>query len=79
MNSRAGTPAGGLVQFVDTTYLFWHVKGTPVDKFNPVSNLAAAINAQVNAQSMSPACQTNRVLNGCGWWGPGKGINPYAG
>jgi hypothetical protein len=68
-------PAGGLVQFIPETFQTWKVDGFD-DRFNPLDNLLAAVNAQVNADSITTNCGV-RILNGCSGWGPNGGTNPY--
>ncbi len=43
-NAAAGIPSKGLLQVIDPTFAAYHVKGTPFDIWNPVSNIVAACN-----------------------------------
>jgi len=66
-------PAGGLFQFITGTFNTWMVKGHD-NRFNPLSNILAAVNAQVNAACIT---KTKRILDGSSGWGPQGGTNPY--
>jgi len=66
-------PAGGLFQFITGTFDTWKVKGHD-NRFNPLSNILAAVNAQVNADCIT---KTKRILDGSSGWGPQGGTNPY--
>ncbi|MCY0943497.1 transglycosylase SLT domain-containing protein, partial [Streptomyces antarcticus] len=43
-NAKAGTPSKGLAQVIDPTFRAYHQAGTSWDIFDPVANIAAAIN-----------------------------------
>lgn len=43
-NARAGTPSKGLMQVIGPTYLAYHVPGTRGNIYDPLSNIAAALN-----------------------------------
>jgi len=62
-------PAGGLFQFIPSTFDHWNVDGFN-DRFNPLDNILAAVNAQVNGPYPT--------LNGRGGWSPPFSENPYA-
>lgn len=62
-------PAGGLFQFIPSTFAHWKVDGYD-DRFNPLDNILAAINAQVNGP--------HYILNGSSGWSPPLSRNPYA-
>jgi len=59
--------AGGLFQVLPTTFASWKVPGFN-NRFAPLSNALAVVNAQVNSQ-MS-------ILDGSSGWAPGPGSNP---
>ncbi|MFJ9026926.1 transglycosylase SLT domain-containing protein [Streptomyces sp. NPDC102274] len=44
INARNGIPSKGLLQVIPPTFKTYHVKGTPYDIYNPVSNIVAAAN-----------------------------------
>lgn len=69
-------PAGGLFQFIPQTYNTWAVKGYEINRYNPLSNILAAVNAQINSHCVGTNCAA-RVLNGCSGWSPQGGSNPY--
>lgn len=62
-------PAGGLFQFIPSTFDHWNVDGFD-DRFNPLDNILAAVNAQVNGPYP--------VLDGSSGWSPPFSDNPYA-
>lgn len=62
-------PAGGLFQFTKGTFEHWKVDGYN-DRFNPIDNILAAVNAQVNGPY--------RILDGTSGWSPPFSHNPYA-
>lgn len=62
-------PAGGLFQFIPGTFNTWKVDGFN-DRFNPLDNILAAVNAQTNSGM-------GYILSGASGWGPGSGANPY--
>jgi hypothetical protein len=64
-------PAGGLFQFIPGTFNAWKLSQFPDDRFNPLSNILAAVHAQVNADCIWPAAQ-GRVLQGTSGWSPGN-------
>jgi hypothetical protein len=63
-------PAGGLLQFVTPTFHAWQV-GRRGDRFNPLDNILAAVNAQAHGG--------NRVLDGRSGWSPKMRHNPLRG
>jgi hypothetical protein len=63
-------PAGGLMQFVTPTFKHWKV-GRRGDRFNPLDNILAAVNAQVHGDT--------RILNGHSGWSPPLRHNPLHG
>jgi hypothetical protein len=71
-------PAGGLMQFIPGTFDTWKVSGFN-NRFNPLDNILAAVNAQVNASSIAGAGPGN-ILDGRSGWSPVMGPrgNPYA-
>ncbi len=75
--NSGGNEAGGLVQFIPPTFDYWKVDGFD-DRFSPLDNLLAAVNAQVNADSIATTGGTVEVLSGTGGWGPVGGSNPYS-
>jgi hypothetical protein len=68
----------GLFRIAPAAFNTWRVAGLENNRYNPVSNLAAAVNIQINSKFPPGYCATNRVLNGCGPWAAGAGGNPYA-
>jgi len=62
-------PAGGLMQFIPSTFDHWKVDGFN-DRFNPIDNILATVNAQVNGP--------NPILDGSSGWSPPFSTNPYA-
>jgi len=62
-------PAGGLMQFIPFTFNHWKVDGFN-DRFNPLDNILAAVNAQVNGPYPT--------LDGSSGWSPPFSRNPYA-
>lgn len=62
-------PAGGLFQFIPSTFDHWKVDGFN-DRFNPLDNILAAVNAQVNGPYP--------ILDGSLGWSPPFSDNPYA-
>jgi hypothetical protein len=62
-------PAGGLMQFIPSTFEHWKVDGFD-DRFNPLDNILAAVNAQVNGPYP--------ILDGSSGWSPPFSKNPYA-
>lgn len=62
-------PAGGLFQFIESTFAHWKVDGFD-DRFNPLDNILAAVNAQVNGPYY--------ILDGSSGWSPPFSENPYA-
>jgi hypothetical protein len=60
-------PAGGLFQFITPTMRHWHVAGR-TDRFNPLDNILAAVNAQAHGPYY--------VLNGRSGWSPPLSRNP---
>jgi hypothetical protein len=62
-------PAGGLMQFIPSTFDHWKVDGFN-DRFNPIDNILATVNAQVNGPYP--------ILNGSSGWSPPMSENPYA-
>jgi hypothetical protein len=62
-------PAGGLFGFLDSTMEHWKVDGYN-DRFNPLDNILAAVNAQVNGPY--------KILDGSMGWSPPLSENPYA-
>lgn len=62
-------PAGGLFQFIVGTFNHWKVDGFD-DRFNPLHNILAAVNAQVNGPYP--------ILSGGSGWSPPFSPNPYA-
>lgn len=62
-------PAGGLFQFIPSTFEHWKVDGFD-DRFNPLDNILAAVNAQVNGPYY--------ILDGSSGWSPPLSENPYA-
>ncbi|RDG39683.1 transglycosylase SLT domain-containing protein [Streptomyces corynorhini] len=44
INAQNGIPSKGLLQVIPPTFKAYHVKGTPNDIYNPVSNIVAACN-----------------------------------
>jgi hypothetical protein len=62
-------PAGGLVQFIPSTFETWMISGFE-DRFNPLDNILAAVNAQVNSEM-------GYILSGASGWSPSGGANPY--
>jgi hypothetical protein len=62
-------PAGGLMQFIKSTFNHWKVDGFN-DRFNPIDNILATVNAQVNGPYP--------ILNGSSGWSPPFSNNPYA-
>jgi hypothetical protein len=69
INSRTGNHARGLFQFTPPTFAAWKVDGYD-DIYNPLDNILAAVNAQVNSLGYF------LDSNGMGW-GPRGGTNPY--
>jgi len=68
INCAQNNPARGMMQFIPGTFKSWKVDGFN-DIYNPLDNILAAVNAQVNSR-MS-------ILDGGSGWGPGAGSNPY--
>jgi hypothetical protein len=62
-------PAGGLMQFIPGTFDHWNVDGFN-DRFNPLDNILATVNAQVNGPYP--------ILDGSSGWSPPFSENPYA-
>lgn len=62
-------PAGGLFQFIPSTFEHWKVDGYN-NRFNPLDNILAAVNAQVNGPYS--------ILDGSSGWSPPLSTNPYA-
>jgi hypothetical protein len=62
-------PAGGLMQFIPGTFDHWKVDGFN-DRFNPLDNILATVNAQVNGPYY--------ILDGSSGWSPPFSENPYA-
>jgi hypothetical protein len=60
-------PAGGLLQFTASTFNHWKVRGHN-DRFNPLDNLLAGVNAQVHGPYP--------VLRGASGWSPPMVRNP---
>lgn len=60
-------PAGGLLQFIAPTMRHWHV-GARSDRFNPLDNLLAGVNAQAHGP--------HYILNGRSGWSPPYSRNP---
>jgi hypothetical protein len=58
------------MQFVTGTFRHWQV-GHRGDRFNPLDNILAAVNAQVNGP--------HRVLSGRSGWSPRMSHNPLRG
>jgi len=70
-------PAGGLFQFIPESFAAWRLPGYG-DRFNPLANIIAAVNAQVNADRILAARGSfpGGVLDGRhGGWGM-SGTNP---
>jgi hypothetical protein len=44
INAKMGTPSKGLMQVIPPTFAMWHWPGTSGDIFDPLANIAAAIN-----------------------------------
>ena len=63
-------PAGGLMQFTAPTFRHWRV-GLRRDRFNPLDNILAAVNAQVHAP--------HPILSGRSGWSPKLRKNPLHG
>jgi hypothetical protein len=63
-------PAGGLMQFIPGTFHHWQV-GHRGDRFNPLDNILAAVNAQ--AHGATP------ILDGSSGWSPPMRHNPLRG
>ena len=61
-------PARGLFQFIPSTFRWWNVAGFD-DVFNPLDNILATVNAQVNGPMP--------VLDGSSGWSPPRSKNPY--
>lgn len=66
-----GNPAGGLFGFIPTSFETAHVDGFN-DRFNPLDNILAAVNVQVNGTA-SPG----PILSGISGWGFTLPDNPY--
>ena len=75
--NSGGNEAGGLLQFIPSTFNYWKVDGFN-DRFAPLDNLLAGVNAQVNAEYINTVRSGRvKILSGNGGWGPGPGSNPY--
>ena len=68
-DANDNNPAGGLMQFIPGTFDHWKVDGFD-DRFNPLDNLLATVNAQVNGPYY--------ILDGSSGWSPPFSENPYA-
>lgn len=75
--------AGGLFQFIPAIFKQWRV-GDYSNRFRPVSNILATINAQINADALytdglvdGKGPRKIKILAGQGGWGPSGGTNPY--
>ncbi len=44
INAQMGTPSKGLLQVIDPTFRYWHWPGTSWNIFDPLANIAAALN-----------------------------------
>jgi hypothetical protein len=71
-------PAGGLFQFIPESFSSWQLARHYGDRFNPLGNILAAVNAQVNADYIYAAVGRfpGGILDGRhGGWGM-SGLNP---
>ncbi len=68
-DANDNNPAGGLMQFIPSTFDHWNVDGFN-DRFNPLDNILAAVNAQVNGPYP--------ILDGSSGWSPPFSDNPYS-
>lgn len=68
-NAAAGTPSKGLAQVIQPTFNAYHVPGTSSNIFDPVANVAAAINYIVHVYgSIMNVQQANANLPPKGYW-----------
>jgi hypothetical protein len=44
INAQLGTPSKGLMQVIDPTFRYWHWPGTSWNIYDPLANIAAALN-----------------------------------
>ncbi len=65
-NALAGDPSRGLLQTIMTTFMAYHIPGTSMNIYDPLANIAAAINYAKHVYGPS-------LMNGSGGMGSGHG------
>lgn len=74
-NAAAGDPSRGLMQVIGSTFAAYHVPGTSNDIYNPLANIAAAINYAKHVYGPNLANQYGGIGSGHGYaaGGPASG------
>jgi|SRR5215469_3280197 len=66
-NARAGNPSRGLMQTTGTTFAAFHVPGTSWDIYDPLANIAAALNYAVHTRGVGIGPGRGQLGGGSGY------------
>jgi SLT domain-containing protein len=65
INAQMGTPSKGLMQVIQPTFNMWHWPGTSMNIYDPLANIAAALNYGAHGKGFGPA--TGQIGSGHGY------------